>query len=888
MQGFDWYKYAVGGAASRPDSFSKLNPEYAARVAQMLSAADQELGQGSLKITSAYRSPDLQAKLYADAVKKYGSPEAARKWVAPPGKSKHNAGLAVDFAAAGGGLLRDPNSREAKWIKANAGRFGLDVPMSWEPWQVELPRNGVTSGGSGNDTLAGQQGQDDLTDLDAFMGFTSPAQQPQQTQQAPAFALPEATVAQDYAATGALDPVQMQGLDLDAFMGLTPQVPRMDAAAALPVDAMTLPAGADPTRDQLTGVIDELGNQERITPFGTRYTVAASAGPQRPQGGYLRAMGRAVAADPLGAIGGAAQAVGQGIVDMASVPAQAAMGQAPTYGDVLGVASMSQMRVNPRGVASDVPGAPATAAGRIEPPVTAPVAAAGPTMQDVQSLLSRAQKGGRGSRSAIRELARQAKINPETAAAAERLGIDLPADVFSDSIAVQEVAGAIRGVKTGEAAAEFLEGIKAAQGKATEAFAALDNGNSIAEVSEGVLSNLRGTQRTLKESASELYEAIDAKVPKSTPVETNATASILSQTLEELGGMSRMTPQERALTTAITNPEEPLTYAGLVRMKQDIGRALERGQGPYADVNQATLKRLYGGLAEDQLAAVESLGGADLRKGLEAANSLTAQRKELEKSIVGAFGKDLEGSIATKLTTAVKQASKGDLGNLNRMLNVIPKELQRETVATAISDIATTKRGSAPGMFSFEEYAKTYQGLRSNPPVYNRIVEVMGPDGHALMEDLYRVSAAVSRAKAAIPMTGKANQITQSGALGAEGLISRVMNTTTGRTAARASTTAAGGLAGGIPGAIAADAVGAALTMGKKDAVQAAGKLLSSDEFKRLAVEAATKTAVSETAKRGVLMSPSFRRFMRVTAIENPEAWLNAAILGNAAMKEGE
>lgn len=138
MEEFDWYDYAVGGAASRPDSFSRLNPDYARAVSELLLAADEELGPRSLLITSAYRSPELQAQLYADEVAKAGSPEAARRMVAPPGYSRHNYGLAVDFADATGALLRDPNSREAQWLAENASRFGLGVPMSWEPWQVEL------------------------------------------------------------------------------------------------------------------------------------------------------------------------------------------------------------------------------------------------------------------------------------------------------------------------------------------------------------------------------------------------------------------------------------------------------------------------------------------------------------------------------------------------------------------------------------------------------------------------------------------------------------------------------------------------------------------------------------------------------------------------------
>lgn len=161
MNGFDWSRYAVGGAAARPDSFTGLNPDYAARVAQLLQAADMELGPQALKITSAYRSPQVQAQLYQQALAKYGSSQAARKWVAPPGKSQHNAGMAVDFANAQGSLLRDAKSREAQWIAQNAARFGLSVPMSWEPWQVELAgaRGGQRVGFGPNVPAAPQTGQ---------------------------------------------------------------------------------------------------------------------------------------------------------------------------------------------------------------------------------------------------------------------------------------------------------------------------------------------------------------------------------------------------------------------------------------------------------------------------------------------------------------------------------------------------------------------------------------------------------------------------------------------------------------------------------------------------------------------------------------------------------
>ena len=129
--------YAINGA-TRPDSFTNLDPLMRSRLMEMLMAAKEELGPDALRITSAYRSPELQAQLYQDALKKYGDPNVARQWVAPAGRSQHNFGTAVDFANLQGQLLRDPNSPQAKWLKENAARFGLSVPLANEPWQVEL------------------------------------------------------------------------------------------------------------------------------------------------------------------------------------------------------------------------------------------------------------------------------------------------------------------------------------------------------------------------------------------------------------------------------------------------------------------------------------------------------------------------------------------------------------------------------------------------------------------------------------------------------------------------------------------------------------------------------------------------------------------------------
>lgn len=135
MSQFDWTPYLMGGA-TRPDAMTRLDPQFASSLAAMFQAAPPEIRE-NLRITSAYRSPEVQARLWEGALAKYGDPEIADNWVAPPGRSQHNRGMAVDFANAQGGLLRDPNSPEARWLAENASQFGLAVPMSWEPWQLE-------------------------------------------------------------------------------------------------------------------------------------------------------------------------------------------------------------------------------------------------------------------------------------------------------------------------------------------------------------------------------------------------------------------------------------------------------------------------------------------------------------------------------------------------------------------------------------------------------------------------------------------------------------------------------------------------------------------------------------------------------------------------------
>lgn len=83
-----------------------------------------------LYLTSGYRSYASQEKLFANAVKKYGTEAEASKWVLPANISHHPWGLALDI-----NYPNDPVS--TKWLEVNGYIYGLCRAYENEWWHFE-------------------------------------------------------------------------------------------------------------------------------------------------------------------------------------------------------------------------------------------------------------------------------------------------------------------------------------------------------------------------------------------------------------------------------------------------------------------------------------------------------------------------------------------------------------------------------------------------------------------------------------------------------------------------------------------------------------------------------------------------------------------------------
>lgn len=531
------------------------------------------------------------------------------------------------------------------------------------------------------------------------------------------------------------------------------------------------------------------------------------------------------------------------------------------------------------------------------PPKAGPEPTAGPAAmtademaaEDFNKLMRKAALGGAGSQSAKEKLALMAKANPQAQAAADRLGIDMPPDVWADHQQLRAAVGLARSQIGSKAQQDWTISLGNAVDKADTAIEAIDGSPDLSAISADILNNLQRTRDDLKKEATSLYGRVDAKIPNSTLVDPLNSVKLLNQRINDLGGAGALKGKEKELFDLVTNPDVPLTYAGLVTLKQDVGRALEGRGGPYTDVNDAVLKRVYGALAEDQLAAAATIGGDELRQTLRLANQTTAKQKALEKRITGAFGKDLDGSIATAIRGSITSGRRGDISGLNRVLKTIPKDLQREAMATAISALSRSRRalaGSAAAQagddikapFSFAEYEKLYRELRQNSVVYAKVAETLGEDGQKVLRDLYEVSRKVNESSAKITSTGASNQALL-GELNAQGWIASAMNSTLGRRATQAAAGAAGAAMGSpLVGAGVGAMVGVLTDVGKKNNVVAMGDMFASDAFKNVVAQAAVGP-VSKRAQSQLLADPKFRKWAKVVGIPDPNAWVQGVIL---------
>ncbi len=534
--------------------------------------------------------------------------------------------------------------------------------------------------------------------------------------------------------------------------------------------------------------------------------------------------------------------------------------------------------------AAAAPGAPmGTAMAPAVPvaPAAAAVPAAGPAIMTAEELAAttrQAAGGGFGAGRATTILAGQAAPDPKVLEAARRLKIEqyLQPDHLTSNQAYRELAQAVKSVPGSQARAQEIAGLEQVGKQADDLITRIGGMTDLSRMNQAVRTNLDQTVTNLETRANKVYDDLRANVPAQTRGPADNVLTFVEQRALDLDGTQNLSSLEKSVRRKLT-PREVKdeagnvigmrypTYALIDDVRRDIGAAA-RQQGPFADADTGLAKRLYALIDDDQFNLAETVGRGEQYR---LAKSLVAMRKGFEDDMVSLFGKQLDQSLVTKLSTATQALTKGDADKLVNILKAIPQDMRQMVAASALN--TAFGKATQNGALNFNTYANWYEGLLQNKQAYAALMNNLPQPSRKALSDLYRVADNVRKATRERITTGRIQAVQQE-LQGADTLVGNIFNVAK-RAAiglpAEAATTAVG-----LPGAGIASGLTAALTKGvKTEVAKAADELIASPEFQRLAVEGATRTTPSQAAVRAVALSGAFRRFADAAKMPRELSW---------------
>lgn len=452
------------------------------------------------------------------------------------------------------------------------------------------------------------------------------------------------------------------------------------------------------------------------------------------------------------------------------------------------------------------------------------------------------QKASSGDQKAFSNLVQLANVDVDAYNEALKLGINLPPDVYSKNRQFQEMVGVIRSQAGSAESAQWKESLANAADEANAVLRRYDanflgDTPSPAYVSDKIKESLLSTREKVKTKASNLYNEVNQSVGRGTKVEVPKFKQIISQEIEDKLGEKNLSALEQGLNKKFSGE---VSYAMLDDTLKDL-RMADKNVGIYRDINSYTRQKYINALAADKLEAVSSIAGIDAKDKLLFADQLTKQKKELQDRIIKYYGENHSGSIANAIDGAIKEASQAGSKRYFDVMAAIPKEFQKEALATSIANLIKSSPSSVEaGAFGFANYTKLYKGLRANPKIMADITKVLGKGSAEALQGLYKISNQLtSMVRPTAIVTGRPYvKDFERGLVNAESFLNRAMDTKAGflvKPGVKYGSTAVGAFFGGVPGALATQSFGSSILekagQASTAAMQAAAKLLNSAEF---------------------------------------------------------
>lgn len=305
------------------------------------------------------------------------------------------------------------------------------------------------------------------------------------------------------------------------------------------------------------------------------------------------------------------------------------------------------------------------------------------------------------------EVSKAAPAIAPAIAAAERIGVNIPRAIASDSpsmhLAGQILTKAPGGAPMSKAVSGGIEELGGALGRAGEEAGGLADAKT---AGQSVTTGLeKGFKPISQEYIGSLYDRVDKLVdPKATAPLTNTqktVADILAK--KQAYGNESLGPAVDAVAGALKRPGG-LTYAAIKDMRTSIGEMLKNKFLP-PNVSQQELNGIYGSLSKDLENAAEVTGGPRGAAAWKVANSEARSRKEALETlnkIIGPKSRSDEGVMDTihRMAQNGKGADIETLSATRKALDATAPGAWKDVASTAIGRLGKNGQGEfSPALF---------------------------------------------------------------------------------------------------------------------------------------------------------------------------------------------
>lgn len=299
----------------------------------------------------------------------------------------------------------------------------------------------------------------------------------------------------------------------------------------------------------------------------------------------------------------------------------------------------------------------------------------------------------------------------ETAAAASRLGVDLPRAVASDSATVQQAGKTLANVPFGgnplrKASSNAIEQLGQAADDVQRSVGSGNVANAGNAAREGIVTHSKALAGRVKGA----YDNVDSLVTQNVTTPLTETAKVALEIsgrrtnakLPESGAVARV-------RSALDAPEG-LNYQGVKDLRTSVGELLDNPSLIPADMSEAELRRIYGGLTADLKNAVARAGGEKASKAFDEANKLAAKTAREREGLQKILGRDISDErLFDRITAMAGSTARADRVSLARVKGAVGDDTWNEIASGVVSRLGR----DADGNFSPDRFVTGYGKISS-------------------------------------------------------------------------------------------------------------------------------------------------------------------------------